>query len=74
MQFAKIAVIGGGFDMEKNYNLKEAAYFLGISVRTVREWIRARKLTAKKYVCRGEHGKSWFISESELVRVQNSMK
>lgn len=74
MQFAKIAGIDGGFDMEKNYNLKEAAYLLGITVRTAREWVHNGKMKAKKYVVKGVYGKGWYVNENEIKRIQSEME
>lgn len=56
--------------MEKQYTIIQTAELLGITVRTVREWIRAKKITAKKY----NGGRVWFISESEIDRLQKEMK
>ena len=55
--------------IEKFYNLKEAATMLGIKVRTLRGWISAGKIQAKKY----DHCANWFISHDEIARVQQGM-
>lgn len=56
--------------MEKQYNIKEAAEILGIAVRTVREWIKTRKISAHKY----PNGKHLFIAQSEIDRIQSEMR
>ena len=55
--------------MEKHYSLKETAEILGIKVRTVRDWIFKGKIKAGKY----EDGKKWYISKSEIERLQMTM-
>lgn len=52
--------------LEKRYNIREAADILGIKVRTVREWIKLKKIHAEKYECSNR----WFITESEINRVR----
>lgn len=53
--------------METSYNIKETAEMLGIKVRTVREWIRNRKIKAFKY----PNSRIWRIKESEIKRLIN---
>lgn len=56
--------------VEKNFNIKQTAKILGIQVRTVREWIKKGKISAKKY----NSCPMWFISEKEIDRIQKDMK
>lgn len=56
--------------VENNYNIKQAAQILGITVRTVREWLQKGKIKAKKY----EGCPMWFIPESEIERIQSEMR
>lgn len=56
--------------IEKNYSIKQAAKLLGIQVRTVREWIKKGKISAKKY----NSCPMWFISEKEIERIQYEMR
>lgn len=56
--------------IEKNYSIKQAAKLLGIQVRTVREWLRKGMIKAKKY----EGCPMWFISESEIEKIQKEMR
>lgn len=56
--------------MEKQYTIIQAAEVLGISVRTVREWVKTKKVIAKKY----EGGRIWLIPESEIEIIQKEMK
>ena len=62
--------------VEKNYNLKDVAYILGIKLRTAREWVHNGKLKAKKYVnvTSGKSGRCWYVTESELERIKNEME
>ena len=53
--------------VERFYNLNEVSALLGIKVRTAREWVHNGKLNAVKY----PDSKLWFVSESEIRRVQN---
>lgn len=55
--------------MEKHYSLVETAEILGIKVRTVRDWLRKGNIKASKY----ENGKKWYVSQSEIERLQNKM-
>jgi excisionase family DNA binding protein len=48
-------------------DLREAAYRLGISERTLRQWIKDGKLVATMTVT--EHGRQWEIPESVLKDV-----
>lgn len=52
--------------MEKRYDLIQTSEFLGIKVRTVREWIRNGKLKATKL----HGGRKWTVTESEIRRLQ----
>jgi excisionase family DNA binding protein len=56
--------------MEKQYTINQVAEILGIQVRTARDWVRKKKLKAKKY----EGGRIWLIPESEIERIQEEMK
>lgn len=49
----------------KNYTIRQASSMLGMSVRTVREWIRSGKMKAAKY----PGSNIWRIPESEIVRI-----
>lgn len=53
--------------VERYYNLNETSVLLGIKVRTAREWVHNGKMNAVKY----PNSKSWFVSESEIRRIQN---
>lgn len=53
--------------MEKGYNLAKTAEFLGLKVRTVRQWIHDGRLRAEK----PQGGKNWIVLESEIRRIQN---
>lgn len=56
--------------MEKYFDLLETSKILGIKARTVRDWIRSGFIVAKKY-----DGKTkWYVSESEIERIQKNMK
>ncbi len=57
-------------DIERYYNLKETSALLGIKVRTAREWVHNGKMKAVQYA----HGKSWYVAESEIRRIQNGDK
>lgn len=52
----------------KIYTLKEAAKFLHIEIKTMRNWIAKGNITAFKY----PNGKKWMIAESELERLLNN--
>lgn len=56
--------------MEKHYKISDAAEILGVKVRTIRQWIHEEKIKAVKY----PGGKHWFISESEIRRMQDGDK
>jgi excisionase family DNA binding protein len=45
--------------------LREAAYRLGVSERTLRQWIKDGKLVGKMTIT--EHGRQWEIPESALL-------
>lgn len=53
--------------IERYYNLNEASVLLGIKLRTAREWVHNGKLNAIKY----PNGRQWYVSESEIRRIQN---
>ena len=53
--------------IERYYNLNETSVLLGIKVRTAREWVHNGKMKAVQYA----HGKSWYVAESEIRRIQN---
>ena len=55
--------------MEKYYSLNETADILGVKVRTLREWLKDGTLIAYKY----EGKKKWYVSQSEIERLQNKM-
>ena len=56
--------------IERYYNLNETSVLLGIKVRTAREWVHNGKMKAVQYA----HGKSWYVAESEIRRIQNGDK
>lgn len=51
--------------MEPLYNLRETAKLLGVKVRTLREWIRNKRMEANKF-----GGSRWYVRESEIKRLQ----
>lgn len=53
-------------EIEKAYNLLEAANLLGMKVRTVRQWVVEGKIKANKI----SGGRKWLIMESEIRRLQ----
>ena len=61
--------VGGVKDMEKVYNLKEAAEILGVSVRTLRYWIQTGVVHSGKY----KTSKRRYIFESEIKRMQEQL-
>lgn len=56
--------------MEKMYNLKQSAELLGVTVRTLREWIKSGRLEAKKH----KSGRNWIIAETEIKRIRDEME
>ena len=56
--------------MEKNYNVRETSKILGLTVRTVRQWIHDGKIKAVQYARRGK----WYISETEINRIRSGKK
>lgn len=53
--------------MEKAYNLNEVARLLGVTVRTVRQWVRTGVIKADKI----QGTRRWIVMESEIKRLQN---
>lgn len=53
-------------EMEKAYDLLDAASLLGMKVRTVRQWVLEGKIKAKKI----SGGRKWVIMESEIKRLR----
>jgi len=53
--------------MEKGYNLRETAAFLGLKIRTVRQWVHDGKIAATKL----PGGSRWLVLESEIKRLQD---
>lgn len=51
--------------MEKTYTIRQTSRILGMSVRTVREWVWQGKLRASKY----PGSNMWRIPETEITRV-----
>lgn len=51
--------------MVKTYTIRQASKALGMSVRTVREWVWTGKLKASKY----PGSNMWRISESEIKKI-----
>lgn len=56
--------------VEKGYNLNEVAEFLGLKVRTVRQWVKDKKIKATKI----PDSHRWIVMESEIRRLQNGDK
>lgn len=56
--------------MEQYYNIRAAAQLLGMTVRTVRQWVHDGKIKAVQYA---RHGK-WYISETEINRIRSGKK
>ncbi len=56
--------------MEKGYNVSQVADLLGIKQRTVREWIRIKKIKASKI----SGTRRWIVLESEILRLQEGEK
>ena len=52
--------------MEKGYSLIETAEFLGIKVRTARQWVHDGKIQATKI----PNSRRWIVMESEIKRLQ----
>lgn len=53
--------------MEQYYNIRAAAQLLGMTVRTVRQWVHDGKIKAVQYANRGK----WYIPESEINRIRS---
>ena len=51
--------------MVKTYTIRQASKMLGMSVRTVREWVWTGKLKASKY----PGSNMWRIPESEIEKM-----
>lgn len=56
--------------MEKMYNLKQSAELLGVTVRTLREWIKNGRIEAKRH----KSGRNLIIAEKEIERIRNEME
>ena len=56
--------------MEQYYNIRAAAQLLGMTVRTVRQWVHDGKIKAVQYTNRGK----WYIPESEINRIRSGKK
>ena len=54
--------------MQKGYNTIEAAQLLGVSYRTIRQYIHDGIIKARKI----EGTRRWIIMESEIKRLQGS--
>lgn len=52
------------------YSVREAARRLGVTIRTVRDWISKGKIIAVK----DKNGWNWLISEDEIERIVNGYK
>ena len=50
-------------DLKQWYRVSEAAEFMGVSGRTIRDFVHTNKLAAKIV-----HGKLWLIQRSELEK------
>ena len=64
-----IEILLGGEEMEKYYSLNETAEILGVKIRTLRKWLKDGFLMAHRY----EGKKKWYVSQSEIDRLQNKM-
>lgn len=53
-------------EMEKAYDLAQAAKMLGMKMRTVRQWVIDGKIKATKIT----GGRKWVITESEIKRLR----
>ena len=53
--------------MEQYYNIRAAAQLLGMTVRTVRQWVHDGKIKAVQYANRGKG----YIPESEINRIRS---
>lgn len=56
--------------MEQYYHIRAAAQLLGMTVRTVRQWVHDGKIKAVQYANRGK----WYIPESEINRIRGEKK
>ena len=54
--------------MERTYNTEKAAELLGITRRTLRQWIKDGKIKAYKYT--NQPNGHWYIYESEIARIK----
>ena len=54
------------------YKLSDTAKILGVTVRTLREWIKAKppKLNAYKYGA----SKMWYVKTEEIEKIKSEMK
>lgn len=50
--------------MDKVYKLSDAAVLLGIKPRTLRQWIKDKKIRAFKY----PNAKNWYISSEDIAK------
>jgi excisionase family DNA binding protein len=58
--------VKGEETMEKGYSLLQTAEFLGIKVRTVRDWVHKGKIKATKIT----GSNRWVVKESEIKRLR----
>ena len=56
--------------VEKMYNIRDTALLFGVTVRTVRQWIKDNRINGIKLA----GSNRWSVSESEIDRVQNQSK
>lgn len=56
--------------MEKAYKISDAAKSLGITTRTMRQWIHDGKISAFKY----EQGRNLYVTEKEIKRLIEGRK
>lgn len=54
--------------MVKLYSIRECSELLGMTVRTVRQWIRDGKINAIKY----KGSNMWRIPETEILRIRSN--
>lgn len=54
--------------METGYNLVDTAKLLGLSVNTVRYWVRIGRIRARKIT----GSRRWIVMQSEIERLQGN--
>lgn len=56
--------------LDRAYSLKDACRFLGISIRTMRVWVKQGKVHASKI----EGTRRWMITENEIRRLRGEKR